>query len=53
VKFGVKMGGESGITLTKGTAEADLKTTTMRDRDGREGTSWPGMSDSRLGALLA
>ncbi len=33
VEFGVKLGGESGIILAKGTAEVNLKITMTWDRD--------------------
>jgi hypothetical protein len=36
VEFGVKLGGESGIILAKGTAEVNLKITMTWDRQGRE-----------------
>jgi Trypsin-co-occurring domain 1 len=36
VEFGVKLGGESGFILAKGTAEVNLKITMTWDRDGRE-----------------
>ena len=35
VEFGVKVGGETGIILAKGTAEANLKITMTWDRDAR------------------
>ena len=35
VEFGVKLGGESGIILAKGTAEVNLKITMTWDRDNR------------------
>ena len=34
VEFGVKLGGEAGIILAKGTAEVNLKITMTWDRDG-------------------
>jgi Trypsin-co-occurring domain 1 len=33
VEFGVKLGGETGIILAKGTAEVNLKVTMTWDRD--------------------
>jgi hypothetical protein len=36
VEFGVKLGGESGIILAKGTAEVNLKITMTWDRSGGE-----------------
>jgi hypothetical protein len=35
VEFGVKLGGETGIILAKGTAEVNLKITMMWDRESR------------------
>src|SRR6185312_14605046 len=35
VEFGVKLGGETGIILTKGTAEVNLKITMTWDRESR------------------
>jgi len=37
VEFGVKLGGETGIILAKGTAEVNLKITMTWDRDSRQG----------------
>ncbi len=39
VEFGVKLGGETGIILAKGTAEVNLKITMTWDRDEREPAS--------------
>lgn len=36
VEFGVKLGGESGIILAKGTAEVNLKITMTWDRNDRD-----------------
>ncbi len=33
VEFGVKLGGETGVILAKGTAEVNLKVTMTWDRD--------------------
>jgi hypothetical protein len=36
VEFGVKLGGETGIILAKGTAEVNLKITMTWDREPRQ-----------------
>ena len=36
VEFGVKLGGETGIILAKGTAQVNLKITITWDRDAKE-----------------
>ena len=45
VEFGVKLGGETGIILAKGTAEVNLKITMTWDREPEQPgrCEWPGM----------
>lgn len=42
VEFGVKLGGETGIILAKGTAEVNLKVTMTWDREQHPGASVDG-----------
>ena len=53
VEFGVKLGGETGIILAKGTAEVNLKITMTWDREipASRGREWPRMRRRLSGSV--